>query len=510
MSRFLGRSAEKRFSTLCSDNGITCNESKEDDHGWDHIVEFPDAGVAGTPPDLHRPIPPVFVQTKSHKASGLRVTMKFSNALKLARSDSPCFVVLMTRATDGSPIWHAVHFWDQLMSRVFKRARELTLSGESEDSFHDRAFSFTMSSDDNYADNGLLPWMKQTVMSAGQDYSAAKRTLHGKSELVGTVSFAPNTSVEDLVDHSLGLTPSISIGSITISEKKFGVAFPLPIPSGPTVFASMQSHPTAQCDIRLRGPDGTTLECVADVIAPAIPNLSEEHRKLRFRAPLFDVIWSAVGPIGFHTNIEMEVRRTPKELEDLVRLISWSGQGEIDARFTIEDQPLMFGTASLDGAENQPAFAWMLPRAEMLSRLSKHLKARLPEISLADVWHSESLAPLYGFYATTEATMRFALSEGEAFPDVTIGIGSAFADVGEWIFGAIQKFPITERTSEGGQVTVVFGTPILLECYAFHCQDEAAIERTEADFHRLMSKPGVFGMQNMHAMLKRPDTDGQA
>ncbi len=78
IGRFAGRSAEKRFSTLCSDQGVTCNEPGEDDHGWNHIVEFPHRPVAGISADIQRPLPAVFVKTKNHKAEGLRVTMKLS------------------------------------------------------------------------------------------------------------------------------------------------------------------------------------------------------------------------------------------------------------------------------------------------------------------------------------------------------------------------------------------------------------------------------------------------
>jgi hypothetical protein len=111
MSRFLGRSGEKRFSTLCSDAGVTCNEPREDDHGWDHIVEMPLEPTPGKTADMERPLPAIFVQTKSHEADGLTVRMKLSNALKLARSPNPCFAVLASITENrGAVRWHAVHF----------------------------------------------------------------------------------------------------------------------------------------------------------------------------------------------------------------------------------------------------------------------------------------------------------------------------------------------------------------------------------------------------------------
>lgn len=503
MSRFVGRSAEKRFSTLCSDQQITCNEPREDDHGWDHIVEFPLNCVPGLPADLQPVIPPIFVQTKSHMIKGRRVTMKLSNALKLARSGSPCFVVLMNREADGTPTWHAVHFWESLITRVFKRALELNRKGVDEDRLHDHNFSFTMKKSDARTDEDLLPWMRRTVASIGSDYTAAKRSGRQAFELVGSISFAPPTSIDELVDHSLGLTPLIPIASVSISEKRFGVEFPLPVPSGPPTFASMQALPSRQCDIRMQGPDGKVLECVGDVIVPGIPDLDEAHRKVRVRASFFDIIWVIDGPAELRPNLDFALRRVPKELEDLIRFVSWCGQGEIDVRITVDDQPLLFASAQLNDNKDQPKFAWLLPHAETITRLSNHLKLKIPRVSVEEIWRSQDLANLHGIHTTTELRAALIPAEGQDFPNIETAVGSFFAEVGGWIFGLIQRFPVKKLLREGERVSIQLGVPTLLECYAFEPSDESALDRTEADFQRHAHKQGIFGMQNMHAILNQ-------
>jgi hypothetical protein len=267
MNRFQGRSAEKAFSKLCSDKGVTCNDSHEDDHGWDHIVEFPSVPQIGVSADMQRATPVVFVQTKSHSTKGLKVTMKLSNAVKLARSPSPAFVILLNlneSGGSGEQLWYAVHFWDVLIGRTLKRAREASRDGIAEDSFHKYSFSFTMTLADVQTDDTLLPWIESMMQSVGVDYAAAKKAFHPHPEIVGNIKIGPLVSIEELVDHQLGLTQNIPFTSITLNQRRFGIDIPLhsPIPMEKVEWSNVTMHanPADQCDIRMSGPDGSVIE----------------------------------------------------------------------------------------------------------------------------------------------------------------------------------------------------------------------------------------------------------
>ena len=47
----MGREAEAAFRHRCLVEGVTCNESLQDDNGWDFLVEIPQEVAAGTPND---------------------------------------------------------------------------------------------------------------------------------------------------------------------------------------------------------------------------------------------------------------------------------------------------------------------------------------------------------------------------------------------------------------------------------------------------------------------------
>lgn len=502
----MGRTAEKRFSALCSDQAVTCNEPGEDDHGWDHIVEFPQRLVAGRSADMQRGLPAVFVQTKTHEGRSLRVTMKFSNALKLARSPSPCFVLLLSKAANGTDQWYAVHFWEKLIARVLKRAREATRDGIAEENFNHQSFSFTMTDTDLHKSDKLLPWMVKTVLAVGPDYAAAKQSLHGGQEIVGVVKIGPLGSIDELVDHQLGLTTSIPMASVKMSLRRFGVdlPFPLPIPAGPMTFASMQSNPATICEIRLRGPDGAIIETTGEVIAPSIPNIPKDKVKIRIRAPFFDIIWHASNELQFTAKFDSRVKANPSEIEKMARFLSWSGQGEIDLRIWVEGEMLLGAATTLNPHEGHTLYGALADHAQFLSMLAINEKTSGPQISMDDIMDSEEADALLGFVKASSLDMSLELYDGQEWHDIDSAIASGAGAYGEWIFAAIQRFPILEQKRDGTKVVVSLGKPILLESCAFKRSDAEAIDRFERDFHRYANKPKIFGIQNVIPRILKP------
>ena len=113
MARKVGKLGERTFAALVSDYepGATCNASEEDEHGWDHVVEFDHRPLRGLPADLATALPACFVQTKTRLRYGnLKATMKLSNALAFTRSNNPCFVVIVSAPAGEPTRFHAVHW----------------------------------------------------------------------------------------------------------------------------------------------------------------------------------------------------------------------------------------------------------------------------------------------------------------------------------------------------------------------------------------------------------------
>jgi hypothetical protein len=499
MSRFLGRSGEKRFSLLCSDGGITCNPAIEDEHGWDHVVQFAHKPVAGVSADMQHRLPAIFVQTKSHEADGLQITMKLSNALSLAKSPNPCFVALATLPADSVvATWHAVHVWGELLERILKRAREESRDGTSEEDFNKKTFSFTMTEADLHHNKDLLPWIERNVRAVGPDYAAAKAALVPPPTIVGHIKIGPLNSIEELIDHTIGLTKHIPIQGFEMGARRLGVdiALSFPVQDGAIFHASLHAHPAGQAGIRMRGPDGIVIDMVADVIVPPNLGLAQDSYKYRFRAPNVDIIWSPSGAATIDGHFDGQHRAPPQELVRALRFVSWAGQGDIDVRVSIEDEPTLGATARMNPLPDREDLTYLAALAEPLARVSQHLKAKIPAISINDVANAEHIEPFHRFVTATDMQANTVLDASAVIPEVSAGVAFGIIQVGEWVFAAIQRFPIIEQRRNGERWSIDFGKPVLLEPAAFSIGDVGMLERFKADYRRLASAPGVLPLDN--------------
>lgn len=505
MGRFLGRSGEKRFSFLCSDKSITCNDSAEDDHGWDHVVEFPHKPINGVSADMQPRLPAVFVQTKSHKSVGLSITMKLSNAMNLAKNPNPCFVALATFPRNGGPAtWHAVHVWGVLLERILKRARKESRDGTPEDDFHKQTFSFTMRDSDRKEEDDLVTWIEQTVRGVGSDYAAAKTDLVPAPQFVGNIKFGPLISHEQLIDHMLGLTSNIPVNAVTLGQKSLGIEIPigLPFEDGKFTHAALHALPSGQADIRMLGPDGKIVELSAEIIAP--PNLgqSNELKKVRFKSHCLDIVWSLSGEAAINGHFDSRRKMSPKELADTLRIAGWAGRGEIDLKVSVDDAQALGASVAINPLDDSEELGYLGNLCEQLVRVSDHLKNRIPQISIDDLLTTELIEAFCRFVAATDMQLNAKLDVEEELPEFDTGVGFSIIPIGEWVFAAIQRFPLVRQKSEGANLSVEFGKPILLERYAFPSGDEQAIERFKEDYRRHAKLKGVLPLDNALLVLK--------
>lgn len=505
MSRKLGRSGETRFANLVADyeRGATCNDSNEDEHGWDHVVEFDNKPIAGLSADLQSTVPAVFVQTKTRAKRGdQKVAVKLSNALAFTRSNNPCFVVLVSAPAGENPTFHAVHWWEELMGRTLKRARELHRAGVGEEAFHRKELSFTLKPGDRRDAEELVGWIETTVRSLGRDYAAAKSRLRdtvgfGADQFSGTVHVGPLTSIEQLVDHQLGLTPSIPIAKIEFNQRRFGIDIPFPMPDVPATFASMVAHPVSPCEVRVRGPDGVAFTTGGDVLAPSIPGLPEEHRKYRVRTPIFDLFWKEQEFAKFRCSFDTATLRSPDELAKIARFIGWGGQGDLEIMVTIGDERLFGGTGQLDPQADAPAWRRLAAPLGTLAKLAATRKAGPPMISIEQVTQVPWLDLMYSVVESTETTLTAKLRRDVEVPSFDHGISFAVLSVGEWAFATLIRLPISANVRSDDELKITFGQAQLIETYAFELSDSKTFARLTSDYSRYAVRPGAFAIDNM-------------
>jgi hypothetical protein len=99
----IGRQGEKLFSLLCTEAGVTCNQSNEDDYGWDMLIEFPPPVDQNKPIDLRSVQLTASVQVKATRTRSRSCRMSLQNALRMAKSPIPSFVFLIPGQLKRAP-----------------------------------------------------------------------------------------------------------------------------------------------------------------------------------------------------------------------------------------------------------------------------------------------------------------------------------------------------------------------------------------------------------------------
>ena len=512
MARRLGKAGERRFATLCADYGAVCNKPEEDESGWDAIVDLPARPVPGLPADLQSATPALLVQVKSHEKPVLRIQLKLSNALKFARADAPCFVVLMILPSDSDvPRFYAVHFWEVLIARTLQRAREASHAAIAEEQLNKHTLTITFGPEDEHSDD-LLAWMDTTVRTVGRDYAGAKRLLretvgYGPDQFGGSVTIGPLESVEQLIDHQLGLGANIPISGFRFHNRRFGIDFQMPMPEGDIHSARLLANPADRCRIRLRGPDGTEAVIHGDVIVPSVGNLPDEHFKTRFRSPVLDIVWAWSGSSAITGNIDTAALLDPSTLEAMARIAGWGGQGPVDVQVYARDQRIMAALANIAGTEDQANWSYLADLVGTLAKLSAYREVVLPNISIEQVLDSEFLQGLHLFLTAETTSVTAPAPADGSVPEVDHGVAYALTSVGSWVFGALVKMPVRSQSLARGQWVIEFGPAKIAETYAFDESEPNGVEMLRADYPRYAKVPGAVALDSI-MLLVHKDRNG--
>ncbi|KQM88568.1 hypothetical protein ASE67_02145 [Sphingomonas sp. Leaf23] len=222
-SQMIGRRGEKRFDLMCSDAGVTCNRSIEDDYGWDKLIEFPARLVPFASIDMQPGHVVAAVQVKTTTGSSRTVSISLSNALRYAKSDIPQFVVLVT--LDGAePRYFARHVWSVLIADWLKAARQADANGVT--ATHQSSVSLGFSLQDERGP-GLLDWIRAEVEAVPAPYATAKRRFvdtvgfeHGFGTAHMTLTLR---NVDEMIDIQLGLRPHVDAKRFTYTSERFGI-----------------------------------------------------------------------------------------------------------------------------------------------------------------------------------------------------------------------------------------------------------------------------------------------
>jgi hypothetical protein len=460
----LSRFAETNFASLCAAADVRCNESQEDENGWDHMVEFPPDPHGGHP-DTQPPFKKAFVQIKSSRARRLSCSIKLSNALKAAQSRDPWFVVLTVETAVGLEVY-AIHVWKGLIEKTLKAVRHASIEGRE---LNRSRLTIGFSDSDRKTDN-LLAWMKAQIDEVTPEYGAAKNAIYasvGYSDGYGSgeITFAA-TSIDQFLDELLGIGSGLPISKFNFTPSRFGLADRQPEVDVQGGRIEIKPTTSLDCELRLRGPlPGSSISLPAQLFTAGLPGLPIEQRRFRLATAGFDFVWTNGGESKFNIELNYESRVNIDQIYRHALMMVWLEKGAVDVQIWVK------GTRVAGGTIRPEAQNWEYDWQKVLDVLET-LKSLLPngaptfELSVADL--NRGAASLYSMHEMVSSpSIRF-----EFFPlsdhvyDFTKMVYYSIAEAGDLVAFAIVEREVRNRGSdEAGRLRLDFDRPVIRESW---------------------------------------------
>ena len=467
MSQRSGRAAEKRFSLLCSEAEVSCNKSDEDDHGWDFVVDIPSTGPRTIAADLEPGVTQILVQIKSTQREAPKARLKVSNALQLANSSLPCFVVLFQKTKTGKENIFVRHFWKDLLEQTFKRARTLSAAMRK---VHNAYLQIDFRQCDRQDDH-LIAWLVESVKKLQSDYGSTKNRLcrelgYSDGSYSGQVSFGPIQGIEDIVDHQLGLTDSIPVSYIKLTDSRFGIEAPMPLFEGKPTRFRMKLNSGKQCQLVLHSHKGDSLTLPAKLFLPSLPGLSLDQTKMKIETWMMTLVVQRGQSLNVNFRVAMEDDMPLSHLLYVTRFLSWGGEDPIDVKVVGDGLTLLRGRLTLKDHGDEPVFAQFVLATEILTRVQSRAGLEEVELRLLDLFEGRS--SLFDFcflLAATTVHARFS-HDLDWFRGKTYSRLLGYVDIqlSDFLFFVVLEFPITQTQSDAGGIDVNMTAPMWREC----------------------------------------------
>ena len=470
MGQRSGRAAQDEFKLFCSRAEITCNSSSEDDHGWDFLIEIEPLREARAPADKQGGIRKAFVQVKSTHGKSPKTRMKVSNALKLAKDELPCFVVLFHYNSTGGNRIYVQHFWTELIERALKRGRQVSVKGkDTHKSWMEIRFS---EQDEKSADP--VGWISSVVRECSDEYSAEKRSLYQKlgyenRNYRAEVTFGPLSGVEEIVDHELGLTDSLPVSRVRLIDSQFGIDSPEPILDSEHARMQIRRSDNIYCNVVLQKADGELISFEAVMKLPGMLNLPSDKFKIVVES------WCFVAVVSQREGLKIDIKDiwnkklTIEQISKAAKLRSWGGEA-MSMKFVGSNMPPL--NLQGQGAEigGEAEFGELSRAAEFLGNMQSRCGFTGPSHSLEELW--QSLRELLFWNGILHAQSVKLVSEAsvglEEDVSLTGVLGFFELQVGELYYFVVFDAPVVVQSTEQNGIALDCGARVVRDCYVGH------------------------------------------
>ncbi len=258
-NRDVGNLAQKYFSTLCSEVGITCNQSTEDKEGWDFVIEFDEGLTSGLSLDEKPARLKAFIQVKGSDNELSNRSIKLRNWEKMVNDNNPFFIARIEYDNLTKPQrLYLVHVGEELIEKALSRLREI--SNENSFLLKTNSINYPRESRDllNSLDGvELKKEIKKHIKGGMFNYTNWKSEIIkniGREKLEIDFTFKVDKDKyknpdEFIVDLSLGKLSNVEVLKGIKKESRFGIVKEFDLGSG---FLNVESKPTGKCELVIK------------------------------------------------------------------------------------------------------------------------------------------------------------------------------------------------------------------------------------------------------------------
>ena len=466
MEQRLGRPAQDEFKLLCSRAKVTCNASSEDDHGWDFVVSISPPHANNLPADKISAPKQVFVQVKSTRGNSPKAKMKVSNAIMLAKSELPCFVVLFQYPSDTRRCIYIRHFWTELIGRALKRGRQASAANLEP---HKLMMEIRFASHDEHSDD-LLNWLIGEVDGFPPEYSSNKRSVY---ETIGyeekgyraEVTFGPLGDVEDLIDHQLGLSDYLPVSNFRLIDARFGIDAPNPIIDNAKGRLQVLPGNTQTYTVVVQASTGVVLSLEASVRIPFFPTIPPIKWKILFDTWAFTAIVSAEGKLTIQFRDLWHERVCIRNLQAFCKFLS-VGRESVRVKIVRDTTSVLEFHGNFNSAGHEPLFdkfssvLQTLKNVELLAGVSR-IALTLHDLRLA----LRELSIYHGILTANDVQLCAEWdSTWDSVENISRVLGYFDFRIGELTFFVMFEAVITDWSNEEHGVMLQFGKRMLRDC----------------------------------------------
>lgn len=486
-----GRNGEWRFGQDCtgpsSASDVIVNPSQDDQHGWDHILEFVPPQKNALPADLSTAVITTFVQVKTTIDKKPKTKLRLSNAVKAAKSPHPCFVFLYHYQEGQAPTLYGRHIWEDEIAHYLKRARK---AGNAP--LHKKSVTLTFTAADRVTCNPV-DWVlavlstRDSLSYAGAKAEIVKTVGYGEDALQGTITFDASVSEKDIVLHDIGAREDLPFTETVLHDNRFGIRSQEPTErmTKGTVRLLRDGNPLT---IELQSVAGDTLNFPAVGWAPLLHGPEHPEFRVRVKCGFIQFLFGRNHEPSLDFNFDVDQELPFLELLAFLTLIIWSFQGPVKFAFQSDFGVLAAGQTNGEWSKND----WALPlwqRAKLIFDILGEDRCASLSMPLRDLAERTEHLHELGQIATADAFKLERKGQG-VFPEFSYLVGYSYGQFGEWAFAAIHELECRVRKFEDDTETLYFQRSTYPSTVAFKRSVEDMREKIQAEFEEYCQRPG--------------------